>query len=825
LASKEICASISDHASSISAPDLSFSQVARFKNVESLVFAADNALFTANDGCLSQMLKLKHLTVNFEKTNLNKRFGDNLRRLDLIQWPPNLESLRYRPFELLRQLKGLELLPRGLKVLFISADMESLAVGLSDLDVLPHLAILGAECPMQIDSTGFAISRLLELRPELRILDSFGGTLWMRCMHSIGACMNLKELKDQFPGQLSFDINAVDYENGKTALQRAIGGIGHLSTRTVKNLIMHDIDPDIKFSAKIDPTFSGVLDATRQFSPFVYALYKKAYEPAKMLWPSHRFKCADFTSEQWIAQEPVHPLVAAFQQASKGMVMRLMHRWPIHWDMFAPMRPTAPAEPTLESSIPLVIACLSVSTFECAQFYLNELSIDPTSQAQLVSAVNAPMPTGQGHVWLHHLVRHANYEVIKKIALLPGVDMTVRDGDGYSVSNHFLLHKKGNFRKWLNISPEDYVAALEKDGSERTPLNQVLVDILNVGSPKVHKFLLSLQKHLLSGECKYSLVTFLGKWHALMDPKNFTALLSCLPDDFGSMNHRLFVFPCLLSSDDTEMLARKILSSVTDDRVSESIQMLQTLYGNGCHWMNSQAFFDIVWENWSFQNMMRGRGIFSVSDVFMLPSKRSVSMFEVASLAPINFRHAAALKLWQQQIDGKAEDKSWMISLPILFPVSSGKGEPDSFPRSAEAHSLLFSMLQTLTFQSFDLIQRYLVLAVSRGVPLALLRSLLEVWSVPSKEALSCSMWEAVFQLDHVEAIDYALQVAELLAEMGLAESKACLKLHIERSTSPKIVSLYMKLHGFPYVRRKSSISVLSDQNNFPAQTAFKPSF
>lgn len=506
--------------------------------------------------------------------------------------------------------------------------------------MMPQLEVLGFDVlrSLQTGCGAPRISDLLSERPALELVSMLGQSLW--CIPSLedsASCGDLLvTLKRRFPQNRSL---CVDYVAPKgcalrSVLKRAI--------RTAENPILWLLEQQVDTAARLRFStraikISSLPSKGTVGSPAMFAVLMRSGQAVRSLWPAYLETAEQRTAQEWIADEPIHPLVAVCRLGIKEILLSLLRPgW--NWDWFAPVG---------DDHTPLIIECLkhlqADAPAQCFFDWIKANSLQ-TRLAQLLYEWNCHDhgDTTLFLPWVHYLFsRGPKLSIVRGILCLPRFDRHLVDIHGFEPLEWFLrgydsdtpLRVPGEF----DLRPELYLKSLESsDRSVRT------LSLLR-GQISVPKNFADQVRTALGRKSPTALFEFLRDRAAmLLGPEQWAPLLS---------HHNL-------TREQLEQVARSSLGKLRETAP------LQELFAAGCSWLASEEALRLLLIQFTpfalaplTKKMM----------VIATPSHGNVNAEAVFALTDSSLVHRALFLLVKHPFYDIAADTSLLSILSQLF--------------------------------------------------------------------------------------------------------------------------------------------------------------
>jgi hypothetical protein len=686
-----------------------------------------------------------------------------------------------------------------LKNLFINRGYSSLCPFLiSNRDLLPNLQVLGC-------SIGEGVLTLAQLRPvldtvpHLRLLSYEKDTLWSvatMLTNFYDAFEALRALQGHFPGQVSFDINAVNPETGKTAVYHAfvLRTDGSLNVKLVSSLLEMGADPHQRIGRVSASRASP--QSPRLISLILGSMLKDDNSCAELLWQKHSEKYGPDPARRWIDEEPLHPLVIAFAMSSSNMLLKLMKTW--KWDYFLPADEPLVSKDyvSLPHAAPLILSCFHTATVQCMHGFMDHMKGDAQFMEQLLVTLHSPSLSPQGGCWLLWMAS-ACVEVLDVLLQIPGVDKSVTDKEGFGLFHHCLL-------SWQLLPPSldfDTTMFLEAmESSSKAPVITCLQTRLSSDPPAgIPSFVLPLQRGLMSCKHGMSLFDFLKTYHFRIHSKYLSFLLRALPDTPTDLRS-LSKLPAILTPSELDILAGLVASK--PDLYDYSVRLtLQALKDAGALWLDTQEFVDLVWSTWTREQLEQSQ-VLSITTYLPLPTTGTVNLLDLVCCISWQQRGGAVLVAMQRLGGNNIDQDSWYPAFQEMFPP--GFSNVGYVFRNMEGRVLnaidrrvFTKFIVSLEFKDPHDLLKHIVDAINNEVDPAALKKVLSSNQLgEAKEAASKQFWQAVFKLQGVLQDAYASRVADMLIELEMkTPENPGLKFHV--GAFPTAVRKYISFHGF----------------------------
>jgi hypothetical protein len=637
---------------------------------------------------------------------------------------------------------------------------------LSKLHLFPSLEVAGCDFRLR-DVTLKKLEPLLVKAPHLRLLTHCKDTLWSIAVLEKHAFVTnfyaLKELRDRYPSQMSFDINATNPDTGLTPMYYSLDLLGR--SDILDNLIDLGADPNKRVIRRKDGRFAH---GGRLISPFLTAILQNHTNLVDLLWKKHAEKYSSRPAREWIDEEPLHPLVAAFTMDESQTLLKLLQTW--KWDYFLPADDPLVSKDyvRLPHSAPLILSCFHTATAQCARVFMEYMKGDIEFMEQLLATLHSPSPLPQGGCWLFWMA--AQNEIFDELMNIPGVDKTAVDRDGIGLFAHYYFHAR-TLSPDLGFNFRMYTEAIQS--SSNSPVVKYLQDLILSEPPdgEVPSFVRHLQRALLSCEHGMSLFGFLTEHHHRIHSKYLSLFLRVLPD---TAIVRLDKLPMSISPSELNTLASIVASSPTTYERSIA-WTLRALKSAGAQWLDSQEFVDLVWSTWP-RKLVAKSGVLSIPSRIPLPTSGTVKMQDLVELFQSWDRlPAAAWQLMQRNEAGAISDDTWSISFESMFPPGFTSARFSSWGRFVSGHKELYpaerlvftKFITSLEFKDPNVLVAHIIDGmISEISPLALKQALSSNHLGDAKTEASVKLWQTLFSLSSQDL--YASQMGDVLVDLKM---------------------------------------------------------
>lgn len=336
------------------------------------------------------------------------------------------------------------------------------------LQSMPNLELLLFPLP-SYSSALSSLLTLLEVKPDLRILDCSGRTLWSHVIgEAEGFIAMMKEFQTQYPSNPTLDINATgmhDFANPPFDPDR------------IKEMAALGWDVKSRYRTVMDSEIAYLVShPARSLGALLRLLL-----PPLAASDTFQFMCsawADITVQELINTEPVHPVILAFAIRHQGMIRWLCDDRASQWDWFAPV--DAPSVAWMHGT-PILVCCLVATLFQPLQTSPTgrhdrrranrSCPADPESVLAMLSAevrerletlLQAPHPSLRS--WMHYFAAHIPYGRLVTLSdTLPAAclvsQLHIEDQVGLKPA-HYALENFQDTPDLLQITPDDYLAAV-----------------------------------------------------------------------------------------------------------------------------------------------------------------------------------------------------------------------------------------------------------------------------------------------------------------------------------------------------------------------------
>lgn len=643
----------------------------------------------------------------------------------------------------------------GLKVFtIVSSDSESLG---RLLPMMPNLESIGLSHPQALhpgSERTFSVSKfLLQLRPDLKIYESNGQTMWSNV---IEALYNEELIEAIFADQQRFPGNP-------TWLISAPGLFGKAAPTYFRNLPLPTL-----LKAGWNPKSRVMYLPTEKEDALLFLhrgrstgalLHRAMTAPSGIEMVSGLIPhWADVPTSELIRTEPIHPVLAAFRfQCLPLMVDFCETRRDFDWFQEV-------------AGAPLIFLCFKVSkSLRAVQYLVDLIKKDAELRKRFLNLLNSAHKQG---TWFLLLCSLADYDRIKLLLDDFRGDLAASiDAKNFAFLKpvHYCLEKNTTiFPAAFEIDPDDYLDAVDEaqDGSAHFGMREMAA-LLSPGSkrPLHEEFLTQLEEVLAEG---HSPSRF--EWLRLNASRLKPAALHALSRNL-----------------DTQERIELSKSIVVDRKIEKPLILpaLEALSLHGCDWIQSQEFIDLIYQTWSVKDLKDAGAIFSKTQIAAIPSSKA-QLCKIFLALRAQHQPLALLQLLQSP-EASYSQVEYAELMETIFLAYQASGTELAW---VSIFATLVEKLQPVE-RAFTPVKRLRLASagVALTVPVECIGSLLaSLRDIDSADTPWRSLAGANACLD-----DYGKSISRLLVDLKLRDST----LQSYENPCPDVLLSYMETHDF----------------------------